>query len=84
VADWLSRYPSSKLTYESVFQVNGLYWRERVWDTKAGQIAEGHVDDASGIVTEAWTGPQVAWGMAPSGASRSTRCRCGSDSARSS
>jgi hypothetical protein len=64
VADWLSRYPSSKLTYESVFQVNGLYWRERVWDTKAGQIAEGHVDDASGIVTEAWTGPQVAWGMA--------------------
>ncbi len=42
----------------------GRYWRERAWDTKAGQIAEGRVDDASGKVTEAWTGPQVAWGMA--------------------
>src|SRR5437764_40881 len=27
-------------------------------------IAEGTVDDASGVVTEAWTGPQVAWKMA--------------------
>ena len=64
MADWLARYPSSRLTYESVFQTNGRYWRERVFDTKAGQIAEGRVDDASGIVTQAWTGPQVAWGMA--------------------
>lgn len=64
VADWLGRYPSSRLTYESVFDDQGRYWKERVWDTKAGQIAEGHVDDASGQVTEAWTGPQIAWGMA--------------------
>jgi hypothetical protein len=64
VADWLSRYPSSDLTYESVFQNVGRYWRERVWDTEAGEVAEGRVDDASGVVTEAWTGPQVAWGMA--------------------
>lgn len=64
VADWIARYPSSRLTYESVFKSEGRYWRERVWDTKAGQIAEGRVDDASGKVTEAWTGPQVAWGMA--------------------
>ena len=64
IADWLARYPSSRLTYESVFIADGRYWRERAWDTKAGQIAEGRVDDASGVVTEAWTGPQVAWGMA--------------------
>ncbi len=64
VAGWIARYPSSRLTYESVFIKAGRYWRERVWDTKAGQIAEGRVDDASGKVTEAWTGPQVAWGMA--------------------
>lgn len=64
VAGWLSRYPSSRLTFESVFVNEGRYWRERAWDTKAGQIAEGRVDDASGKVTEAWTGPQVAWGMA--------------------
>jgi len=64
VADWITRYPSSRVTYESVFISEGRYWRERAWDTKAGQIAEGRVDDASGKVTEAWTGPQVAWGMA--------------------
>lgn len=28
------------------------------------QIVEVYVDPASGRVTEAWTGPQVAWGMA--------------------
>jgi hypothetical protein len=30
----------------------------------AGEIANGKVDDATGVVLEAWTGPQVAWGMA--------------------
>ena len=35
-----------------------------VWSGKAGEIATGKVDDASGAVTEAWTGPQVAWKMA--------------------
>jgi hypothetical protein len=64
VADWLGRYASAGLTYESVFESQGRYWRERVWDKRAGEIAEGRVDDASGLVTEAWTGPQVAWGMA--------------------
>ena len=36
----------------------------KIWWGKAGEIAEGKVDDASGVVTEAWTGPQVAWKMA--------------------
>ena len=36
----------------------------KIWWGKAGEIAQGKVDDASGVVTEAWTGPQVAWTMA--------------------
>jgi hypothetical protein len=35
-----------------------------VWWDEAGEIATGKVDDGSGRVTEAWTGPQVAWKMA--------------------
>ena len=39
----------------------------KVWWGEAGQIADGKVDDRSGLVTEAWTGPQVAWKMARGG-----------------
>jgi hypothetical protein len=35
-----------------------------VWSGAAGEIATGTVDDPTGAVTSAWTGPQVAWGMA--------------------
>ena len=35
-----------------------------VWSGRAGEIALGKVDDADGGVSEAWTGPQVAWKMA--------------------
>src|SRR5439155_23706795 len=38
----------------------------------AGEIAQGKVDDRSTRVTEAWTGPQVAWKMAR-GDRKSTR-----------
>ena len=36
----------------------------RVWSGKAGEIALGKVEDGDGRVSEAWTGPQVAWDMA--------------------
>jgi hypothetical protein len=36
----------------------------KVWDDEAGQIAQAVVSDSTGIVDEAWTGPQVAWKMA--------------------
>jgi hypothetical protein len=36
----------------------------KVWSGKAGEIAQAVVDDTTGAVTEAWTGPQVAWKMA--------------------
>src|ERR671936_1250439 len=38
-----------------------------VWSGKAGEVAHGKVDDQSGAVVEAFTGPQVAWGMARGG-----------------
>ncbi len=64
VKDWVGRYPSASLTKEAVFDKQGRFWTVRIWAKKAGEIAEGRVDDASGQVTRAWTGPQVAWGMA--------------------
>ena len=39
-------------------------WTIKVWWGKAGEIATGRVDDHSGAISEAWTGPQVAWKMA--------------------
>ena len=35
-----------------------------VWSGDAGEVAQGVVADVDGRVTEAWTGPQVAWQMA--------------------
>jgi hypothetical protein len=78
VADWVGRYPRkgrvTDATYEadaskcSAGAQNGC-WTVHVWWSKnkrvdAGEIAQGKVDDISGRVTEAWTGPQVAWKMA--------------------
>jgi hypothetical protein len=61
VADWLKRYPPKPTTDASV--ENGT-WTVNVWSGAAGEIATGKVDDATGTVLEAWTGPQVAWNMA--------------------
>jgi hypothetical protein len=36
----------------------------KVWSGEAGQVAQAVVEDTTGRVTEAWTGPQVAWKMA--------------------
>jgi hypothetical protein len=64
VASWLHRYPS-KVGTSATF-ANGS-WTVNVFSGKAGEIATGKVDDASGSVTQAYTGPQVAWGMARGG-----------------
>ena len=61
VAGWLKRYPPKPITDATFAQ--GV-WTVIVWSGKAGEIATGKVDDASGAITEAWTGPQVAWKMA--------------------
>ena len=66
VADWLDRYPDDRSTDASFDRPSGR-WKVHVWSGEAGEIATGEVDDASGLVVEAWTGPQVAWKMARGG-----------------
>ena len=62
VASWLRRYPQKGRTTETTFKQQ--IWTVSVWWGKAGEIATGKVEDTTGVVTEAWTGPQVAWKMA--------------------
>jgi hypothetical protein len=64
VADWLDRYPKQGIVEDASYDAKTGAWRVHVWWGKAGEIATGQVDDESGRVTEAWTGPQVAWKMA--------------------
>jgi hypothetical protein len=65
VHDWLERYPPKP---ETDATLKDETWTVRVWSGAAGEVAEGKVSDTSGAVLEAWTGPQVAWGMARGGA----------------
>jgi hypothetical protein len=65
VADWLRHYPKRLWQTDATYKDGS--WKLGVWERapgKAGQIATGRVDDTTGVVTEAWTGPQVAWKMA--------------------
>ena len=64
VAAWLDRYPTRGITNEVKYDVGSATWSVKLWWGAAGEIAQGKVDDATGAVVEAWTGPQVAWGMA--------------------
>ena len=64
VRAWLDRYPPRPTT-DATF-ADGA-WTVNVWSGDAGEIATGKVDDALRVVTEAWTGPQVAWKMARGG-----------------
>ena len=61
VRDWLKRYPPNPTTEADL--KNGT-WTIGVWSGKAGEIASGTIDDATGAILTAYTGPQVAWGMA--------------------
>ncbi len=61
VRDWLKRYPPHPETEASI---SGTMWVVNVSSGKAGRIATGDVDESTGVVTQAWTGPQVAWTMA--------------------
>jgi len=66
VADWVSRYPPKGLTKEASLDDETGLWSVKVWSDlpDAGQIVDAKVEDETGAVTEAWTGPQVAWKMA--------------------
>jgi hypothetical protein len=64
VASWLARYPNKQgLVHEETYDPKTATWTAKIWLGKAGEIAEATVDDASGVVTSAWTGPLVAWKM---------------------
>ena len=63
VRRWLDRYPAGPTT-DATYDRATRRWRVDVWSGRAGQIATGRVEDPSGRVLEAWTGPQVAWKMA--------------------
>lgn len=66
IHNWLSRYPADGLTKQARFDERSSSWIVKVWSDlpDAGQVALAHVDDRTRAVTEAWTGPQVAWTMA--------------------
>ncbi len=64
VRHWTSRYPTKGRVTDAAFSKRDRNWTVKVWWGAAGEIATGRVDDATGAVTEAWTGPQVAWKMA--------------------
>jgi hypothetical protein len=64
VADWLERYPARGRTVDADYRKKTDDWEVHVWWRSAGEIATGTVDDRTGSVQEAWTGPQVAWKMA--------------------
>ena len=64
VRSWLERYPARP-------EINASYtngtWTVGVFSGLAGEIAMGTIDDLTGAVLTAYTGPQVAWGMARGG-----------------
>ena len=62
--DWLERYPP-KPDVEASYSKGT--WTVNVFSGKAGEIATGSIDDVTGAVLEAWTGPAVAWKMARGG-----------------
>src|SRR5919202_4570823 len=66
VAEWLKHYPSI-VTYDANYTPKDRSWTVHVWSGRAGEVAQGKVDDQTGTVTQAYTGPQVAWGMARGG-----------------
>jgi hypothetical protein len=69
IASWLRHYPPKTRTTQATYSAPYGSWTVKVWTSvdKVGEVATGRVQDATGAVTEAWTGPQVAWKMARGG-----------------
>jgi hypothetical protein len=64
VRDWLARYPRHDRVDQEDYDSATTQWTVKIWREPAGQIVQAEVDDPSGVVISAYTGPQVAWGMA--------------------
>jgi hypothetical protein len=63
VEAWFDRYPPRPTT-DADFRPESRTWLVKAWSGEAGQIAQAVIEDTTGRVSEAWTGPQVAWKMA--------------------
>jgi hypothetical protein len=63
ISAWLERYPPDPTT-AATFRRELRTWVVKAWSGEAGQIVHVLVEDTTGRVSEAWTGPQVAWKMA--------------------
>jgi hypothetical protein len=63
VKSWLTRYPNTGFSDEESYDASAHQWTVKIWWGRAGEVVEGTVDDATGAVLSAYTGPQVAWGM---------------------
>jgi hypothetical protein len=52
--------------FSNVFEKSGLRWQVSYYerDDPSKELAQVYVSDDTGRITEAWTGPQVAWTMA--------------------
>jgi hypothetical protein len=58
---------SARGVFDNVFEKSGSRWQVSYYRTRGKEtkeIAQVYVSDVTGKVTEAWTGPQVAWTMA--------------------
>ncbi|HEY3542284.1 MAG TPA: hypothetical protein VGK79_07055 [Gaiellaceae bacterium] len=67
VRAWLTRYPSHDRVDQEDYDTATHQWTVKIWRAPAGQIVQATVDDTTGVVLTAYTGPQVAWGMARGG-----------------
>jgi hypothetical protein len=63
VHDWVGRYRKGSIVTDGRLDRSTAAWTVDVWSGQE-EIATGTVDDLTGKVTAAWTGPQVAWTMA--------------------
>jgi len=65
IREELRKYPTAK---PEVFLKGQTRWKVSWFTPGTGEarkeVAQVIIDDATGVVTEAWTGPQVAWTMA--------------------
>jgi hypothetical protein len=64
IRSWLGHYPRKSWVTTAELREADRRWRVNVFSGPAGEVATGLVDDPTGVVVEAWTGPQVAWPLA--------------------
>ena len=63
VRDWMARYADAKAKVTSSTSFDNGAW-VRHWWADGAEVARVIVNDKTGTITSAWTGPQVAWSMA--------------------